>query len=93
MVKDKILNQYARHNISVLDPITVSLLKSGDWRDTPSGLLRCVKCGRHGVSTPIIVFFNYQGEKILCYGCQKIINNKLYEQSINSSSRKTSVSN
>jgi hypothetical protein len=72
MVKSKILNKYARNNINVLDPITISMLKNNDWRNTPSGLLRCVRCGLHRISTPIIVYFNYQAECLLCRRCQTI---------------------
>lgn len=70
----RILNEAQRSNLSLLDPITVERLKkSGDYRDSPSALLRCVCCGSYRITTPIIQFFGYRGDKLKCYSCQKLI--------------------
>lgn len=78
MTKSKILNQYQRSNLSILDPITVTRLKHDDWRDSPSSILQCVSCGSRGISTYICRFFSYDGSKLLCYLCQR--NKKTYDQ-------------
>jgi len=70
MTKSRILNVWQRDNLSILSPITLLALKQGDWRNTPSSLLCCVSCGKHRITTPILAFFNYQGERVLCYDCQ-----------------------
>jgi len=72
------LNKWQRNNLELLCPITLATLKSGDWRNTPSSLLRCVNCGKHQITTPILKFFNYQGERVLCYECQRLIKAKQY---------------
>lgn len=86
MSKFKILNKYQRSNLSVLDTITVTRLRRGDWRNNSSGLLQCVSCGSHSISTYICRFFQYDGSKLLCYSCQRNPKNT-YEQckSINAS--------
>lgn len=72
MPKNRILNQWQRDNISFLSPIVVAALKAGDWRSTPAGMVCCTNCGRHNISTPIIAYYNYRGEDLRCYACQKL---------------------
>lgn len=73
----KILNNIQRTNLSLLVPIIVGELKSGNWRNSPSPLLRCIKCGGYKITTPIIQFYGYLGEKLVCYECQKLIQSNL----------------
>ena len=47
-------------------------LKDGQWRQTPSSMMRCVRCGQHQITTPIMKFFDWQPEKFTCYDCQKM---------------------
>ena len=64
------LNSHQRNNITLLTPITLELLKAGDWTRTPSSLMECVICGK-GISTYIMRFFDWDGAKFKCYECQK----------------------
>jgi len=64
------LNKFQRDNVSLLTPIALQLLKSGDWTRTPAPLMRCVSCGGR-VSTPIMSFFGWDGTRFKCYDCQK----------------------
>jgi hypothetical protein len=70
----KQLNKYQLNNRALLTPITLELLKAGDWRNTPAPLLSCTKCGGK-ISTFIMRFFNWRAEDFECYVCQGIKNN------------------
>jgi len=69
----KILSNIQRTNLSLLDSLVVEELKNHNWRNSPAPLLRCVKCGKYKITTPIIQFFNYLGEKLVCYECQNLL--------------------
>ena len=84
MSKGKILNQWQRDNISFLSPIIVASLRAGDWRHAPIGMLRCVACGKHVLSGRILEYYQFRGDTLRCYQCQKLIPNKPYEQFSNS---------
>lgn len=70
----KQLNQYQQTNVDILDPQTLNKLKSGDWRDVPTPILKCVRCGQGRITMPIVRFFNYDPTRLTCYDCQ----NQLY---------------
>ena len=71
MAKKKILSQVARENMQLLDYATVERIKSGDWRSSPSSLLRCVVCKKHRITTPIVLFYGCRGDLLTCYECQR----------------------
>lgn len=64
------MNNFQIHNLTILRPPVLKKLRSGEWRDSPYPILQCVKCGQYRITTPILAFFNYRGDKILCYNCQ-----------------------
>lgn len=66
----KTLNKFQLNNVSLLTPIRLELLKSGDWRDTPAPLMKCVKCGGR-TNTFLMRISNWQPEKFLCLSCDK----------------------
>jgi hypothetical protein len=71
MSKTKILNQWQHSNLAVLDSLTVGALKAGDWFNVPLGILRCVNCARHKISSPILKYYGFDGTRLLCYECQE----------------------
>ena len=76
MSKQRILNKSARENIRILDPFTIERIKSGDWRSSPTDLLRCVHCHQHRITTPILMFYALRGEMLACYECQRKLRDK-----------------
>ena len=72
-VKGK-LNKFQRNNLEILTNDVLKTLRSGDWRSTPSPILKCVSCGGR-VSTFNLRYFGYRGEDVLCYKCQEIKSN------------------
>lgn len=68
--KHRILNQWARHNISILTPMTIDSIKRGDWLRGDTGILKCVSCGRYQITGPIVRYFDFSGSKLVCYDCQ-----------------------
>jgi hypothetical protein len=71
MCHSKPLNQFMRNNLKILDSKTLEKLKEENWRNAPTLILKCVKCGKSGrITMPIVQFCNYDGTKIKCYQCQ-----------------------
>lgn len=79
----KILSKIQRANLSLLDPMIVGELKTNNWRNSPAPLLRCVMCGKYKITTPIIQFFNYLGERLVCYDCQNLSKSNLKSYEFN----------
>jgi hypothetical protein len=67
----KNLNKFARNNLAILTPITIELLKSGDFRNTPAPIMKCVSCGGWGITTTIMRWFSWDGARFECYQCQE----------------------
>jgi len=77
--QSKQLNQYQQNNIEILDSQTLQKLKNNDWRNAPTLILRCIKCGKNGrITMPIVCFFNYDPTRIMCYDCQKLYGKRKY---------------
>jgi len=68
--KQRVLNQYARHNLSILTPIMISFIKRGEWKFASADLLKCTSCGHYRITGPIVRYFDYNPSKLLCYECQ-----------------------
>lgn len=75
MSQARILNKWQRKNMEILAPLTLATLRSGNWQNAPTLILKCVECGGHGISMPIVAYFKYDATKIKCYHCQKKNNN------------------
>ena len=71
--KQRILNQWARHNASILTPIMIGSIKQNDYRNAGSSLLKCVACGRYRITCGIVKYFDYNPTKLLCYECQEAV--------------------
>lgn len=67
----KNLNKFARNNLAILTPITIELLKSGDFRQTPAPIMKCVSCGGYRITTNIMSWFDWNGARFECYQCQE----------------------
>jgi len=66
------MNIKQSQNIRVLTPDVVGVLKKRQWLDASTALLVCVGCNKKNITGPIVAFFNFQGENLLCYSCQKL---------------------
>lgn len=60
------LNEYQLNNIKIINGIS----DRNDWSRLPSGILSCVACGQHKITAPILNFFNFDGDRLMCYDCQ-----------------------
>jgi hypothetical protein len=76
MCHSKQLNQYQQNNLEILDSQTLQKLKSGDWRNAPTLILKCVHCGASRITMPVVHFFNYDGTQLICWDCQHKIYGK-----------------
>ena len=38
--------------------------------------LYCVRCGNHTLTYPILLFFDFDPEKLMCYRCQEVTREK-----------------
>lgn len=50
--------------------VSLAEMKNGDWRNTFTGLLKCVECGERQITTPIYKFYNWDARLVTCYECQ-----------------------
>jgi len=57
--------------MSILTPIEIETIRSGNYLEASSSLLACVSCGYHRITCPIVEFYAFNGAKLLCYECQR----------------------
>lgn len=63
-------NQYQLQNVRILTPDVVGVIQKRQWKDASTALLVCTGCGKRNITGPIVSFFKYKGENLLCYQCQ-----------------------
>lgn len=70
------INEYQKLNIEILEEERADgktqkqhAIK-GNWTYGLSGVCKCVSCGKRNLTYPIMKFFNWDGNKFLCWKCQ-----------------------
>ena len=60
------MNTYQIHNKQIMEGVT----DFRNWQHLPTGILRCVACGQHNITAPIMNYFNWDGSRFTCRKCQ-----------------------